>query len=70
MASLGQVALMMNEKIRPTLQMPDGTTETPTNVEWLIAFAIKGCQWAIDALPEAIRVAELQQCETYNGGCI
>jgi len=53
MVSLGQVELTMNETIRPTLQMPDGTTETPTNIEWLIVFAIKGCQWAIDALPDA-----------------
>jgi hypothetical protein len=58
------------KSVRPALQMKDGTTVYPTNVEWLIAFAIKGCQWAIDALPEAIRVAELQRCETYNGGCI
>ncbi len=27
---------------------------TPTGFEWTLAFAMAGCQWAIDALPEVI----------------
>lgn len=32
----------------------NGRTYYPTGFEWLLAFAIAGCKWAEDALPEAI----------------
>lgn len=70
---------MMNnlDSMRPSILLKDGRTIYPTNFEYLIAFSIAGCQWAIDALPEAeinnklhVEKMELQKCETYNGGCI
>lgn len=57
-------------KIRPSVIMPDGSVVYPSGIDWLMGFALAGCQWAIDALPNAIHRAELQACETYNGGCI
>ncbi len=60
----------MKEHFAPQFVMQDGSVQTPTHVEWLLVFAIKGFQWAIDALPEAIRLSELEACETFNGGCI
>jgi hypothetical protein len=57
---------MTNEKFSPGLVMKDGTSVQPTNIEWLIAFAIKGNQWAIDALPEAIDNAKLMNKRSSN----
>lgn len=41
-------------KIEPGIVVTDyyGNLETiyPTGAEWIIAFAIKGCQWAIDEI--------------------
>lgn len=48
----------------------DEMTVYPSNIEWLLAFAVNGCQWAIDALPDAIDRKSLIECETYWGGCI
>lgn len=45
-------------------------TVYPSNIEWLLAFALNGCQWAIDALPDAIARQSLTECETFYGGCI
>lgn len=53
--------MLRHSAFRPALLMKDGTTVYPTNTEWLTSF---------DALQEAVRVAELERCETYNGGCI
>jgi len=33
----------------------NGVTYYPTGLEWLLAFAIAGCKWAVDALPDAIK---------------
>ena len=44
------------EKIRPGIVVKDeyGYEETiyPTGIEWLFAFAMKGCDWAAKALEE------------------
>lgn len=37
-------------KFSPSITMSDGSSITPTNKEWLIAYSIKGCKWAIEAL--------------------
>jgi hypothetical protein len=34
--------------IRPGIVTSTGETIYPTGDEWILAFAIKGCQWAID----------------------
>ena len=39
-------------KIRPGVVLPDGRTYYPTGREWLLAYAVAGCQWAVDALEE------------------
>jgi hypothetical protein len=41
------------ESFAPGIVTPDGRTVYPTGYEWLLAFALRGCQWAIDLLPEA-----------------
>lgn len=68
---------MDSERFAPQLVYKSGAIATPTNIEWLLAFAIKGCKWAEEVLPEAIVIAnqkaseiELERCETYNGGSI
>ena len=38
------------EFIYPGILMPGGGTIYPTGVEWIVAFALKGCQWAIDEI--------------------
>ena len=40
----------MPEYIKPAI-ISIGNTLYPTNVEWLIAFAVKGCKWAEDNFP-------------------
>jgi hypothetical protein len=40
------------EPIRPGIVLEDGTTYYPTGEEWLLAFALKGCEWAARALEE------------------
>lgn len=46
----------MKETIRPGIVLTDyyGDEYTiyPTGIEWILAFAIKGCDWAIKALKE------------------
>ena len=59
-----------SESIRTGIVTASGRTIYPTGIEWLLAFAIKGCQWAIDELPLAIERQQLRECETYFGGCI
>lgn len=56
--------------IHPSVLLPDGTTVYPSGLDWLMGFALAGCEWAVKALPVAIEKARLEQCETYNGGCI
>ncbi len=45
---------MTTEMIRPGIVVKDewGFEKTiyPTGMEWIMAFALKGCQWAIDIL--------------------
>jgi len=50
---LGCTAVVM-PAIRPGIVTQDGTTIYPTGIEWLLAFAVNGCQWAVDALPENV----------------
>jgi hypothetical protein len=45
---------MTQETFAPSVLLPDGRTYEPTGVEWLLAFALAGHQWAIDALPEKL----------------
>ena len=33
----------------------NGRTYYPSAFEWLLGFAIAGCKWAEDAIPEAVR---------------
>jgi hypothetical protein len=41
----------MAEKIRPGIvDQKTGETIYPTGDEWLLAFAIRGCRWAVDAI--------------------
>lgn len=39
-------------KIRPGIVLNNGETYYPTGIEWILAFALKGCDWAIKALEE------------------
>lgn len=42
----------------------NGRTYYPTNLEWLLGFALAGCKWAQEALPEAVknyRKSEIQK---------
>jgi len=48
----------MLEPIRPGIVCKDGSTYYPTGDEWMLAFALKGCQWAIDAVEEKRQVIE------------
>lgn len=43
---------MHPETIAPGICLADGTTVTPTGHEWLLLFALGGCQWAIDQIHE------------------
>jgi hypothetical protein len=45
--------MSMKDTIKPAV-LVNGRTIYPTGFEWLLAFAIKGCKWAEDALPEAV----------------
>jgi hypothetical protein len=47
--------------------MSDGRTVQPTGFEWLLAFAIAGCKWAEDALPEAIANHNKAEIEKHFG---
>lgn len=50
-----QVMTEQREAIRPgIIVIKDGFPETiyPTGDEWILAFALKGCQWAIDIIEE------------------
>lgn len=40
----------MSDTISPSILTHDGKTIYPTNTEYLLAFAIKGCKWAVTAL--------------------
>ena len=37
-------------KIRPGIVLANEETYYPTGAEWILAFALHGCQWAIDLL--------------------
>lgn len=54
------------EKIIPGVRLPDGRTYYPTGLEWLVAFAMAGCQWAIEALERY----ESEQGERWSGSGI
>lgn len=56
--------------IRPGIVMPNGAVVYPTGFEWLLAFAISGCQWAVDALPEAIERHTREDIERWAGSGI
>jgi len=60
----------MSEIFAPGIVTEDGRTIYPTGLEWILAFALNGCQWAIDALPEAIENAKRQEIEKTLGGGI
>jgi len=47
------------EPIRPGVVTSDGRTIYPTGVEWVLAFAFAGCQWAIDEI-ESGRLEQAQ----------
>jgi hypothetical protein len=55
------------EKFAPSIRMSDGRTVQPTGFEWLLAFAIAGCKWAEDALPEAIANHNKAEIEKHFG---
>jgi hypothetical protein len=38
------------ETIRPGILTREGRIIYPTGVEWVLAFAFAGCQWAIDEI--------------------
>lgn len=38
------------ETIQPGILLSNGETIYPTGIEWLLTFAIKGCDWAIKDL--------------------
>lgn len=59
--------LIMEEKmtICPGIVLQDGRTIYPTGAEWILAFAIAGCQWAIDEI-ESGRLAA-KQAELWRG---
>lgn len=52
--------------IRPGVLLPDGTTYYPTGLEYLLAFALAGCGWAI----EALAAWEAAEPERWAGDCI
>lgn len=60
------------EQIKPGIVVTDyyydETTIYPTNFEWLLAFAIKGCKWAEDMIPIAIENARLSLAQDELGG--
>lgn len=35
------------ETFAPTVRMPEGDDYTPAGWEWVLAFAVAGCEWAI-----------------------
>lgn len=37
----------------------EGRRYEPTGIEWLLYFSMAGCQWAIDAIPDAVKRYEL-----------
>ena len=47
--------------ISPGVLLNDGTTYYPKGYEWLLAFALRGCQWAIEALETPDVKAQIQQ---------
>lgn len=49
---------LVKETIRPGIVLRDGTTYYPTGDEWLLAFAINGCQWAIDEVLRREKIHE------------
>jgi hypothetical protein len=55
------------EYIRPGVQLPNGETVYPTNVEWLLAFAIAGCKWAEEALEDAVENHNRDEIEKHFG---
>ena len=55
---------MTKETIRPGIVSRDyyngEHTYYPTDDEWLLAFALQGCQWAIDAVETKMKKIEDQ----------
>ena len=37
----------MTESFAPSVLMSDGTTYKPRGWEWVLAFALRGCEWAV-----------------------
>jgi hypothetical protein len=57
----------MSDTIKPGVVTKSGEIVYPTNFEWLLAFALHGCKWAEDALPEAISNHEAMEVELTLG---
>ncbi len=52
----------MTTSFAPTVLTRDGRTITPTGVEWLLAFALRGCEWAIRDLEKIDPFLYKAQC--------
>jgi hypothetical protein len=55
------------DSFAPSIRLPDGRTVQPTGFEWLLAYAIAGCKWAEDLLPEAIENHNKAEIEKHLG---
>ena len=58
----------MNNKIAPSIVLRDGTTYEPPGWMWVVAFALKGCDWAVkEASTESFRSMVNKWCrENYK----
>jgi hypothetical protein len=45
----------MADTIKPGVVTKSGEIVYPTNFEWLLAFALHGCKWAEDMIPDAVK---------------
>jgi len=43
------------ETIKPSIKTGDGKIYYPTGDEWLVFFAVCGCEWAIEALKRKVK---------------
>jgi len=61
---------MTIERFSPTVLLKDGTTYAPKGWEWILAFALHGCDWAIkDALKPEFRkmiIKDLKKTKRQN----
>lgn len=48
--------------IKPGIVLSDGTTYYPSGFEWILAFALRDCQWAIDILEKPEVKEEMRLC--------